>query len=496
MKPVDLPAQFSAPLNSDSSDSASAELRAEISAEANRCVACGLCLPHCPTYRITQSEADSPRGRIALMGGVTSGRIPMNARFALHMDRCLTCRACEAVCPNNVRFGQLMDKTRALLEPSRPYIPNGEVTVKPWLRKLVERELIAKPERLDALRPLLRFYQRAGLQKWMRKYSLLGKGKLALLEAQLPFVDQPRAPAGKANAQSWQRIYPSSGKHRGDVGLFLGCVARVTDVETINSAIVVLNRLGYTVHLPAQQTCCGALHRHGGELETAQKLAEQNIRAFEELTAELTSQGLNLQAIISTASGCGAQLAEYFFLPASQPLENHPAALQGVEDCSPGESGWSSRTGSFSVKIMDINAFLAAAEGWHDIKFKPLPCKIAVHEPCSLRNVLRGGKHPYKLLEHIPEAQVIPLPGNNQCCGAAGTYFADQPKMAQMLLNDKLAALNASGARYLATSNVGCATHIGCGLRATGATNSEAGSELHPDIEVVHPVTLLARQIG
>ena len=148
----------------------------------------------------------------------------------------------------------------------------------------MEGELIARPERLDALRPLLRFYQRAGLQKWTRKYGLLGKGKLALLEAQLPFIDQPRALTGQANAQSWQRIYPSSGKHRGDVGLFLGCVARVTDVETINSAIVVLNRLGYTVHLPAQQTCCGALHQHGGELETAQKLARQNIRAFEEFT--------------------------------------------------------------------------------------------------------------------------------------------------------------------------------------------------------------------
>jgi glycolate oxidase iron-sulfur subunit len=493
MKPVDLPSQFSALLNSDSSDSASAELCAEISAEANRCVACGLCLPHCPTYRIMQSEADSPRGRIALMGGVTSGRIPMNARFALHMDRCLTCRACEAVCPNDVRFGQLMDKTRIMLEPSRSHIQDGEVMVKPWLRKLVERELIAKSERLDALRPLLRFYQRAGLQKWMRKYGLLGKGKLALLEAQLPLVAQPRALTGKANAQSWQRIYPSSGQYRGDVGLFLGCVARITDVETINSAIVVLNRLGYTVHLPARQTCCGALHQHSGELETAQKLAGQNIRAFEELITELTLQGLNLQAIISTASGCGAHLAEYFSLPASQPLENHPATRQGTEDTHAREWARSSQAASFSEKVMDISGFLAAAEGWHDIKLRPLPYKIAVHEPCSLRNVLRGGKPPYKLLEHIPEAQVIPLPGNNQCCGAAGTYFADQPKMAQILLNDKLAALTASGARYLATSNIGCAMHIGSGLRITDA---EADSESYPEIEVVHPVTLLARQIG
>jgi glycolate oxidase iron-sulfur subunit len=273
-------------------------------------------------------------------------------------------------------------------------------------------------------------------------------------------------------ARSWQRIYPSIGEHRGDVGLFLGCVARLTYATTIKAAVVVLNRLGYTVHVPGQQTCCGALHQHGGELEIAQSLARQNIRAFEELTTELTAQGLKLQAIISTASGCGAQLAEYehFSLPAL-----------------------SSKAAGFSGKVMDINAFLAIAKGWDDIKLKPLPYKIAVHEPCSLRNVLRGGTHPYKLLARIPEAQVVPLPGNNQCCGAAGTYFADQPEMAQVLLHDKLAALNASDARYLATSNIGCAMHIGGALREAG---TGPGLKAGLGIEVVHPVTLLARQMS
>src|SRR5687768_15001076 len=362
MKPTDLPPDF--PLEA---------LSVDISAEANQCVACGLCLPHCPTYRITQSEADSPRGRIALMSGVAERRIPMNERFALHMDRCLTCRACEAACPNHVRFGRLMDGARAMIASSPPDLPKEKTGVrKSWFRRWAESELISKPARIDALRPLLHFYQRRGVQSAVRRFGLLGQTKLALLEAQLPLVDKPCSLSGEtSSAGSWQQLYPSIGKPRGEVGLFLGCVARLTDAATLNAAIWVLNHLGYVVHVPHAQTCCGALHQHGGDMQAAAWLAHENSMAFDEL---------NLDVIISTASGCGVQLAEYSFPSAllqsrkSPPLQQK-AGKDRIRDSLPGKPGR-----KLTTKVVDMSAFLAAAEGWEDVKLTPLPHKILVHE--------------------------------------------------------------------------------------------------------------------
>jgi glycolate oxidase iron-sulfur subunit len=457
MKPVDLPSDFSSdPL---------LRLRREISDEASQCVACGLCVPYCPSYRITLSEADSPRGRIALMSGVAAGRIPMNARFALHMDRCLTCRACEAACPNHVRFGQLIDDAREMI--SSP--PLGVGRNNPGFRvsrfrKWVERELITQPSHIDTLRPLLRFYQRSGLQKWVRKSGLLGKTKLALLEAQVPFIDKPRS-------SSWSPVYPAVGKPRGEVGLFLGCIARVADVTTLDATLFVLNQLGYTVHVPSEQTCCGALHRHRGDVDAAEQLERQNVQVFAGLDA-----GLDLGAIITTASGCGAQLSEYSSFRDWQRTTRAPAV---------GPQTGSETTRRSPPKFLDISEFLAGTEGWEDVRLQPLPYKILVHEPCTLRNVLRASAYAYKLLERIPQAQVVPLAGNDQCCGAAGTYFLDQPKISTALLEEKVTALKAGQACYLATSNVGCALHIATGLRQAGL-----------GIEVIHPVTLIARQMG
>ncbi|MDP1558590.1 MAG: (Fe-S)-binding protein [Nitrosomonas sp.] len=432
--------------------------------EANRCVSCGLCLPHCPTYHLTMSEADSPRGRIALMNGVASGYIPLNEKFVQHMDRCLTCRACENVCPNNVAYGQLIDAARAMIVVTPSNLSKGgHVTKKSWMRVFLENELIAKPARLDYLRKFFHLCQSIGLQQWLQNTSLLEKTNISTLAEQMPPIERPcfSATDDKKSSDGWQEIYPATGKQRGEVGLFLGCVARLADVLTLNSAIYVLNRLGYTVHVPSAQTCCGALHRHGGDSAVGARLAQQNKEAFE---------ALNLHTIITTASGCGVQLSEYGFRQNNSHIKSESACDKDLE---------------FSSCIIDISKFLATAEGWDDVEITPLRSQIAVHDPCSLCNVLHDQSYPYTLLAHIPSLQVVALAGNNQCCGAAGTYFLDQPKMAEKLQADKMSAIANCGVQYVVTSNIGCSLYMASGLRAAES-----------EVEVMHPVTLLARQMG
>jgi len=414
--------------------------------ESNRCVACGLCLPHCPTYRLLQSEADSPRGRIALINGVVTKRIPLNEKFIQHIDRCLTCRACESVCPNNVAYGDLIDHAREIIQASEKSLQQGQHLRNqvPALFQTVLARWITRPARLERLRGLIALLQNSGTLPLLRRISLSSQNTIARMLKQLPSiafpVDQQHHP--RIFQRSWQAFYPAVGPEKGQVGLFLGCIARISDAQTLNATIYVLNHIGYSVHVPAGQTCCGALHQHAGEPEKAESLMQQNRQAFSEL---------GIQAVITTASGCGVQLSAL--------TESFPA--------------------------IDISKFLTQAIDWNSITLKPLPEKIAVHDPCSLRHVLHGQDYPYQLLKHIPDAQVVFLADNDQCCGAAGAYCIEQPALSDRLLDAKMEAVNLSGAKMLATSNVGCAMHLASGLRSR-----------HNPVKVLHPVTLLARQMG
>lgn len=381
--------------------------------EAARCVACGLCLPHCPTYRKTFNEADSPRGRIFMMAAALEGNLQLTPELLGHLDLCLTCRACENACPSQVRYGKLVDGARAWIEPQRR---------RPLKQRLLRRVLFsttARPRLLQMAGGLLRLLARLGPNR---------------VTARLPALASPPRPG----------TYPAQGLELGKVGLFLGCIARHSDARTLAAAIFVLTRLGYTVHVAENQTCCGALHQHNGEPGGSTRLADENRNAF---------SGLNLSAILHAASGCGAALAEY-----DPPL---PAPL------------------------FDISAFLVQAQGWNQAMIAPLEETIALHEPCSSRNVLHDQNAAYALLRHIPGATVMSLAGNDQCCGAAGIYALTQPEMAGLLLRDKIEAIRASDARHVVTSNPGCAMHMVAGLRAAGC-----------EIEVLHPVSLVARQMG
>ncbi len=428
--------------------------------ETGRCVSCGLCLPHCPTYRLLKSEADSPRGRIAMISGVATGQIPLNGKFKLHLDRCLTCRACEAACPNHVAYGRIIDEARHMIRTTDA----GQSEKAP--AKLRQRSLlwmlnilVARPWWIDRLRRVTRYAQRSGvwrvLNRSQQRDSQNRTGLHQLLR-QLPPVEFPYADNQKAKtcSNTWQTYYPAKGDVSGTVGLFLGCIARLTDAATLNASIQVLNYLGYNVYVPEEQTCCGALQQHAGEFDKAAQLRQMNRQAF---------QVPDLLAIINTASGCGVQLSDY---------ASHDATKSAGE------------TREALTSVFDISQFLVDVQSWDRVSIHPLSQKIAVHDPCSLRHVLRSHHYPYQLIQKIPGAQMIVLADNDQCCGAAGSYFLKQPDLAGRLLDGKIDVIMQSGAQILVTSNVGCAMHIAGRLR-------EMGSE----IEVMHPVTLLARQM-
>ncbi len=244
-------------------------------AQADRCVKCGLCLPHCPTYALTRDESESPRGRIALADALARGTLVPDDKLLGHLDRCLLCRSCERVCPSAVPFAELMDDARALTVARRPRWPS-------WLANVLSRRRLARlgmalgrrlPTGWVPLDPAL---QRAA--------DRLARGRDPVAIPKPPTA--PTAPTIPAAPR---------------VGLFLGCVGDAVQPGIAKAARRLLEAAGAAVVTPAAQTCCGALHSHLGDLSGGARRADRNLRAFQDRA---------LDAIVSLASGCGTQLAE------------------------------------------------------------------------------------------------------------------------------------------------------------------------------------------
>lgn len=388
--------------------------------EADRCVACGLCLPHCPTYRKTGSEADSPRGRIQLMSAVAKNILPPNERFKQHIDLCLSCRSCEAVCPNGVNYGALIDHTRASI--TRPSNTPSKLL----------NYFIRNPQRMKFAIRFLRVAQKIGF------FNITGRLVPAFrkLLALIPIIP---------SQQNWQAFYPTINSiKKGEVSLFLGCATDALDTDTLRAAVFTLNTLGYDVHIPKAQTCCGGISRQQGNSEESIHLILKNQQAF---------TPYKRMTLLTVASGCGAGLKDY---------------LQQ----------------SLGIKVQDISAFLAACE-WAEVVLRPLPVEIYVQDSCTLRNVQKSSNAVYELLGKIPQVKISRLSGNSQCCGGAGAYMLTQEAMANNLLDDKLKAIDHAQVKMLVTSNIGCALHIAAGLRAQNKT-----------VQIEHPIMIVAKQLG
>jgi glycolate oxidase iron-sulfur subunit len=242
------------------------------------CVHCGLCLNACPTYRITGLETESPRGRIALMTEWKRGGLPFTEDLARHIDLCLGCRTCEAVCPSGVPYGRIIEHGRAEVERLRRPNPRS-VVVRQALRRV-----LAHPGRLRAAGLAARAAQRLRLTELVPQSRTLPR---------LTRAWQP--PAGG--------VAPAIGERRYRVAFLTGCVMPIFYPAAHEASVHLLRVAGCEVWFPPGQRCCGALFAHNGDLAGAGRLRAHNQRAF----------GMEaFDYLVVNSAGCGAHLKDSY----------------------------------------------------------------------------------------------------------------------------------------------------------------------------------------
>ncbi len=431
-----------------------------------RCVHCGLCLNHCPTYRLWGLEADSPRGRVRQMLLVDQGKLEVGADFVKHMDQCLDCRACESACPSGVDYGKLVEATRAEIEDqfARP----GKER---FLRSLVYRHLLPYPRRISLLARAVRLYQRTPLRRWARGWGILRMLGMEARERLMPPVEDSffYSQIGKT--------FPAVGPRRARVAFFGGCIAQVTFAKLNEATIRVLTANGCEVVVPEGQTCCGALPAHAGVRDIAQQLARRNMDVF---------LNESFDAILTNAAGCGSTLKEYTHL-------------------FPADSEEHAKARAFQAKMRDITEFLDALGLVAPLRETKL--RVTYQDSCHLAHGQRVREAPRKLIRAIPGVELVEMMRADDCCGSAGVYNVTQTEASMGILDEKMRHVIATRADAIITANPGCMLQLRAGIARhrenVGPTLSSPPSpnpsrQTRPDkaacpTEVLHVVELLDR---
>ena len=374
----------------------------EAEAILRKCVHCGFCTATCPTYQLLGDELDGPRGRIYLMKQVLEGAAP-TARTQLHLDRCLTCRACETTCPSGVEYHRLVDIGREVVS-SRVARPAGQRFLRFALREFLSRGWLFGPA-----------YQ-------------LGQFFRPLLPASL-----------RAKVLAAQKSVPATRRdHPRRMLMLAGCVQPSMSPNINAAAARVLDRLGIATLEADGAGCCGAVRMHLDDHEGARADARRNIDAW----WPHIEQGA--ETVIITASGCGAHVREYAHL-----LEGDPA--------------YAAKAARVTLLSRDIGEVIAAEKDSLTALLQKSAAagrrKIAFHAPCSLQHGMRLRGAAEEILQ-AAGFELTPVADGHLCCGSAGTYSILQPEISLQLRDNKLACLSAGAPAAIASANIGCIAHL------------------------------------
>lgn len=370
-----------------------------------KCVHCGFCTATCPTYQLLGDELDGPRGRIYLIKQILEGAEPSRAT-QLHLDRCLTCRACETTCPSGVRYARLLDIGRHHVEQVVP-------------RTLRER--------------LLRRALLAAVPRRRRFAALLALGRA--LRPLMPTGLRRSVPARRDTA-----AWPAP-RHQRRMLVLTGCVQPAVAPDINAAAARVLDRLGVSL-IAADDGCCGALAYHLAAEEAARARMKANIDAWWPQIAQ------GAEALVVTASGCGAMVRDYGELLRDDPVYARKAARVSdlFRDVSQVVAQELARPGA----TLDLGSRARAGQ------------RVAFHSPCTLQHGLRLRGIVEPLLERAGYSLTAVADGH-LCCGSAGTYSLLQPAISRQLKANKLAALQANAPDVIVTANIGCLMQLASG---------------------------------
>lgn len=408
----------------------------DIDAILRTCVHCGFCTATCPTSVLLGNELDSPRGRIYLLKDLLESGRPASAEVVTHIDRCLTCQSCMTTCPSGVDYVHLLERGRARIE---------ETHRRAWSDRLI-RDLLA------ALIPYRGRFRLAMALGWMaRPLARLIVGPLArvrLLARIRALMEQARRPPHGRSALERPTIHPPTARpqpgspdrthRRARVILHIGCVQPALMPQIDAATLRLLTRLGVEVVVPQGQGCCGAAVLHLGKEDQARALARANIAAW---WAEREARGLD--AILSTASGCGATVKDYGHL-----LRDDP--------------DWADKAAMIAGLTCDISEYLDRL-GPLEPLFEP-GLVVAYHAACSLQHGQRIREAPKALLRQTGYVVKEPTDGH-LCCGSAGTYAVLEPELSAALRARKIATLEATAPAVIAGGNIGCLTHLAAATR-------------------------------